>query len=275
MNIRYLLAAATAAALLAGPALAADAIIYTPPVPPPMPVPVVAGDIEIGIGIAKESYGGEVQIDQVSNDDTSGLLTAIGRAAIPLSGSIFLEGEVNGRSVFQDGESFTTFAAVGHLYNSTPEFAAGVFGGYTSFGDASGYVLGGEANYYGGPFTLFAQIAYWDGENYIDGTLQGRLGGHFYVNPDTRATLDASYYSNDAVNHWTVDGTLEHRFTGTNWSGFVAAGYAESDQDWSSWTAKVGFRLLVDPPGSTLQGHDKAVPFNVKLPVFVPAVTIF
>jgi hypothetical protein len=270
MNIKFLLISTAAAALLAGPALAADAIVYTPPAPPPPAAPVVAGDVEIGAGGGSESYDGDLVTLDDDDRDNFGLVTAIGRASVPLSGTIFLEGELNGRSVIFDGESIASFAAVGHLYNAAPEFAAGIFGGYTSIDDASGYVFGGEANYYAGPVTLFAQLAYWDGENYADGTLQGRLGAHFYVNPDTKLTLDGSYYGTDLVNHWTVDGTAEHRFTGTNWSGFLSAGYAASDEDWHSWTAKVGFKLLVDPPGSTLQGHDKAVPFNVKLPVFVP-----
>jgi hypothetical protein len=269
MKIVGLMTTAAAAALFAGSAFAADLGMYAPPAPPPPAVPVVAGDIAIGMGLFSETYSGE-------GEDTynAGIVTGVGRAAVPVSGSISFEGEVTARSVFDDGESYYNgFAAVGHLYTSNPTYAAGVFGGYASIIDYSGYVIGGEANYYAGPFTLFAQVAYWNGQDYYDGILQGRLGGHYYFNPDTRATLDLNYYSNNLADVWSAEGKLEHRFTGTNWSGFVSGGYVTDNYpygDWHAWTAKVGFSLLIDPPGSTLQSHDKAVPFDVKLPWFVP-----
>ncbi len=31
----------------------------------------------------------------------------------------------------------------------------------------------------------------------------------------------------------------------------------------SSWTVVGGLRLFLDPPGTTLQGHDHLVPWNV------------
>jgi hypothetical protein len=265
---RMLLGSAAALALLAGPAMAAD--LYTPPPAPPPSLPgtapIISGDLELGAGIFHESY--------YDDSYSSGIVTGVGRAAVPLSGGLSLEGEVTGRSVFDDGESYYSgFAAVGHVYMSGLNYAAGLFGGYTSIDDYSGYVIGGEANYYTGPATLFAQLAYWNGSDYYDGVLQGRIGGHYYFTPDTRGTLDVSYFSNDIDDVWSAEGRLEHRFTGTNWSAFASAGYyadSENSSDWNVWTAKVGFRLLIDPPGTTLQAHDKAVPFNVTLPLFVP-----
>lgn len=270
MKSLALMGSAAAVALFAVQAMAADAIVYTPPVPPPpAPAPMVAGDISIGMGLFSETYSGDG-----SDTYNAGIVTGVGRAAVPVSGSISFEAEVNARSVFDDGESYYNgFAAVGHLYTSNPTYAAGLFGGYASISDYSGYVIGGETNYYAGPVTLFAQLAYWDGSNYPDGILQGRLGGHYYFNPDTRATLDVNYYSNDVADVWSAEGRLEHRFSGTNWSGFLSGGYVTDNfpyYDWHAWTAKVGFSLLIDPPGTTLQGHDKAVPFDVKLPWFVP-----
>jgi hypothetical protein len=243
--------------------MAAD--LYTPPPPPPpmLPgaAPIIAGDLSIAAGVYSE--------DDNNYSSSYGVVAGVGRAALPISGPLSFEAEVTGRSYFDSGESYTSFAAVGHVYTSNPTYAAGLFAGYTSFDSYSGYVLGAEANYYAGPATLFAQIAYWNGQNYYDSILQGRLGGHYYFNPDTRATLDLNYYSSDYNDVWMGEARIEHRFTGTNWSAFAAANYYDGQYGSNAWEGKVGFRLLIDPPGTTLQGHDKAVPFNVNLPLSV------
>jgi hypothetical protein len=260
MITKRLLAFAAFGMFMAGSALAAP-----PPPPPPVFMPPVAADLSVGAGWLNSTCNWGCY-DQ-------GMVSGLVRAATPISGNLMFEAELNAESFFNDGESDTAFAAVGHFYTGAPNYAAGLFGGFTSIYGYSGYVLGGEANYYMPMSTFFAQVAYWNGSDYDASILQGRIGGHYYFTPDTKATLDVSYYANDIDNVWRAEGILTHRFTGTNWAGFASITYAADDADcdpFKDWTFKVGFQLFLDPPGTTLQGHDHAVPFDVKLPWIIP-----
>jgi hypothetical protein len=256
MMVRASLGAAAVAALMAGPAMAADLYYSPPPAQSPIygPASMVTGHLEIGGGI-------------VSGDgNTWGAIGGAGRASLALTPTFSFEPEILGGAVFDDGYSYASFAAIGHLYHANPQYAAGVFLGYVSLAGASGVAAGVEANYYFGPTTLFGQLAYISSD-YSD-VFVARGGGSYYFNPDTKATIDLAYYDSDYGDTWSVTGSAEHRFTGTPWSGFGSLSYASSDSD-DAWTAMIGARLFLDQPGSTLQSHDQAVPFNVKLPFFL------
>jgi hypothetical protein len=255
MRKNFLLAAGFALAIT--PALAADFQDY-PPIQGPVYAPqsLVTGHVEIMGGMV--SFEGE----------SYGAVAGAGRASVPLHGIFKLELEVTGSSLFDDGESMSAFGGFAHLYGEGDHHALGVFGGYVGFSNLAGFALGAEGNFGFGSSVLFGQAAYILNQQ-VDNILFLRGGLHHYFSMDTRGTIDLAWVNSPAFDSaWSATGSVEHRFTGTPWSLFASLGVSgASGTDIRPWTAMVGARLFVDQPGSTLASHDKAVPFNVRLPV--------
>lgn len=253
---------AASIALSAAPALAADIYDY-PPAASPVYVPqsMVTGHVEIMGGIwSAEGY------------ESAGVIAGAGRATVPLGQLMKLELEVTGGSMFRDGSGPSSFGAYAHLFGDGPAHALGVFGGYTNLGGYSAPTIGVEGYFNLTPSTILSgQAAYLfnsdiDNLSYLRGIL------YQYFSENTRGAIDAAWAFSDAFDSaWSVTGSLEHRFAATPWSLFGSVGISGvRHSDVHPWTAMVGARLFVDQPGSTLASHDKAVPFNVRIPSVGP-----
>lgn len=258
MRTSFILAAAFAAA--GTPALAADIYAY-PPVESPVyaPVSLVTGHVEIMGGIWS-----------AAGYDSRGVISGAGRASVPLGQLLKLELEVTGGSIFREGYGGSSFGAYAHLYGDGPSHALGVFGGYTGVLNYSAPTIGIEGYFNLTPSTiLWAQAAYLFNTN-INNITYVRGGVHQYFSANTRATLDLALANNSNWgNAWSATGSLEHRFASTPWSIFGSVGASGvENSDVTPWMFMVGARLFVDQPGSTLGSHDKAVPFNVRIPAF-------
>jgi len=127
--------------------------------------------------------------------------------------------------------------------------------------------LGVEGQAYFGNFTAEGTVGYVSlNSSYFDANLwNARIGGRYYFTPNTKLGLGVSYFSVDqsgiSADAWGIDGSLEHRLSGTPLSGFVKAAYLDGDGT-SQTSALVGLRVSLDAPGSTLQSHDRAVPWQ-------------
>lgn len=259
--MRRLLLSTTALMALAIPAVAAD--LGVPPSGSPLysSAPMVSGDMSAALGGAWASGEGESQ--SLGAYDTSA------RFALPLVSGISFEGELIDAGVFQDGASLNNFLGLAHFYTQSPGYAVGVFGGAGSAYFASLWQAGLEAQAYWGNFTGEGSIAYTSLYKGHASLWTGRLGGRYYFTPDTKLSLGVDYVSLDGMGSgsndaWGVDGGLEHRFSGTPWSGFVKAAYLDASGAHVT-TALAGIRVSLDAPGSTLQSHDRLVPWQSNL----------
>ena len=113
-------------------------------------------------------------------------------------------------------------------------------------------------------------------------TWQVRGYAQYYFTPDDKLTGEVKYNKQGlelrllplAVPYqdsWQFTGRLEHRFAGTPWSIWASGAYETIADDGlygvrsisqNRWTALVGFQLFMDAAGSTLQGHDRQIPFH-------------
>jgi hypothetical protein len=259
-KMRKLLLATTAVIALSAPAMAAD-LGGVPESGSPLysPQPMVSGDISAAVGGAWASGFGSTE--SVGAYDTSA------RFALPVVSGVSFEGELLDGGAFKSGSSFNSFLGLAHLYTQSPNYALGVFGGAGSLPGAGLWQVGLEGQAYWGNLTGEGSVAY-TGIQSGDATLwTARLGGRYYITPDNKLTLGVDYFSGEGDDAWGVDGSLEHRFTGTPWSGFVKAAYLDSDGDHVT-TALVGLRVSLDAAGSSLQSHDRAVPWQSSLGIF-------
>jgi hypothetical protein len=264
--MRKLLLTSAAIAALSVPAMAAD-LGGVPESGSPLysGAPMVSGDISGALGGIWASGDG--------SSESAGAYEASARFALPLVSGISFEGELLDSGIFNAGPgdySTNTFLGLAHLYTQTPNYAFGVFGGAGSSTPANLWQVGVEGQAYFGNFTGEGSVAY-SGINYssLDANMwNARLGGRYYFTPDTKLALGVDYFSVDGLGEnadaWGVDGSLEHRVTGTPWSGFIKAAYVDSDGE-SQTSALVGVRVALDAPGSTLQSHDRAVPWQSSL----------
>jgi hypothetical protein len=263
LKMRKLLLTTAAITALSAPAFAAD-LGGAPDSGSPLysSAPMVSGDISGALGGAWYSSGGD--------SDSTGVYDASARFALPLVSGISFEGELLDSGAFQDDYSTNSFMGLAHLYAQTPNYALGVFGGAGSSTPASLWQLGVEGQAYLGNLTAEGSVTYTGLSVYsIDANLwNARLGGRYYFTPDTKLALGVNYFSIEGMGEsgdaWGVDGSLEHRMTGTPWSGFVKASYLDGEGA-SQTTALVGVRVSLDAAGSTLQSHDRAVPWQSSL----------
>ena len=90
------------------------------------------------------------------------------------------------------------------------------------------------------------------------------FGGQFdhYFTPDFKGAVNLTYYDRKGgSNFLTLSAGLEKRITGSHWSVFGTGAFAGSSGP-EMWAIRVGARAFFDPPGTTLQQHDRLVPFN-------------
>jgi hypothetical protein len=251
-------ALAVVASAFVGPALAAD--LYTPPpagnpIYSPTPMALV-GHLELGLGFAKtDGYDGV------------GLFEGAGRVNVPLHSDWNLQVDLNASASFESGGYSSAIAGpAAHLWHRGPAGAVGILGG-AAFGAGTTGFVGAEGNVdVGSNTTLGAQALFgWANGGFNYWALRGWV--NYYFNPDTKLRGDLGYAAtNDDSNSWNATATLEHRFAGTPFSAFGQVGYASSSYSstrTNSWMAGVGVRLFLDPAGTTLQGHDHLVPWNV------------
>ncbi|MBN8996909.1 MAG: hypothetical protein J0H94_16940 [Rhizobiales bacterium] len=262
--MRKLLLTTAALSALSVPAFAAD-LGGAPESGSPLysAAPMVSGDISAALG--GSWFSGEGFSESAGAFDTSA------RFALPLTSGISFEGELLDGGLFNDGSSFNTFLGLAHLYGQTQSYALGVFGGAGSLPGAGMWQAGIEGQAYLGNLTAEGTLGY---TSIHEGDLtawNARFGGKYYFTPNDKLSLFGNYFNADSDfgggDLWGIDGGYEHRFGASPWSGFVkAAWYSEDGVDLTS--ALVGVRVSLDAPGSTLQSHDRAVPWQSQLGIF-------
>lgn len=253
----------SAFAMAAAPAFAAD--LYAPP---PAGDPVysatpmaVAGHLELGIG----AVGAD---DLYSGDDTIGIFQGYGRANLPMMGGAWnLELETGATALFSDGYSEAMAGVYAHLWTNFSGVRVGAFGG-AAFGGPTVGTVGIEAEGDVGALTLGAQGSYSWTDSDFDAEVWGLRGwADFYFNPNTKLGADIAWASIDGSGDqdiWALTGVAEHRFDNTPISAFGRVSYVDLDDYGDAWVGLVGARVFLDNPGSTLQDHDRAVPFDYR-----------
>lgn len=248
---------AAAAAIAVSPALAADApVVYSPPPSPSYSQPIsaqsFAAHVEAGIGIIS------------FEDESEELYGLAGRANVPLTSNIGLLVDVNLTGLFEIEEA-SAVTATGHLWRRDGNILYGVFGGGvfpTAGGADSIAVVGVEGKYDFGQQMVGGQFSglFGDGGSaYI-----AKVELDHYFTPNLKAGANAQVlFGNDGFDQtvWSVGGVVENRFDSFPVSAFVS-GQATFVEDVTALTGIIGLRVFFDPPGSTLQSHDEAVPFD-------------
>lgn len=256
----FLLASAMAAAAV--PALGADLGDVPPagdPIYSPAPMGVV-GHLELGVGL--------LEVDDFY-DDSIGIFQGFGRANIPFSGGAWnLELETGATALFDNGYSEAGAGVYGHLWTNFSGVRVGGFGG-AAFGGPTIGTVGAEVEGDVGNLTLGAQGSYsWTDEDFSAEAWGLRGWADFYFTPNTKLGADVAWANIDFdgvdVDFWQVSGIAEHRFANTPISAFGRVTYADLDEGGDAWTGMIGARVFLDNAGSTLQDHDRAVPFDYR-----------
>ena len=221
--------------------------------------PWIVGHLDFGIGARYPE-------SEVFQTDPLGLGNAFARANLVLfGGPLNFEAEIGGWVAFEDGDTLTTFEGIGHLWVRFPSAAAGVFGGATDYFETVIPTAGIEGQVYLGNLTLGGQGSYnWDDGNDVWGI---RGDADLYLNPDLKLGGDVQYWNVGGADIWQGGVDVEKRFTGTPLSAGGSLAYF-TGEDFAAWTGMVHLRIFLDPPGSTLQWHDREVPFEFSIPLF-------
>jgi hypothetical protein len=261
---------ATVSLLMAGVALPAYAADLTGGYVPPAgdvvyaPQSMVTGHLQLGLGYGETDF----DFGRGGFSEDYWIFEGAGRANIDF-GTFNLEIETGGNSlIFDDGFSSSTIGAAAHLWGRFNNAALGVFGAANFPTSTSIYTLGVEGEVYFGAITLGADASYnWFDSFFDDEFWKVRGWADFYLTPDARIGGKLSYLSfNDFdVDAWsaTIDG--EYRFSGTPFSLWAEGNYQSADLefgDQETWSGLIGFRVFMDAPGTTLQGHDRSVPWD-------------
>jgi hypothetical protein len=223
------------------------------------PSPWIVGHLDFGLGARYPE-------SEVFDTDPLGLANAFARANLALfGGPLNFEAEVGGWVAFEDGDTISTLQGIAHLWIRFPSAAAGIFGGVTDYFGTEIPTAGLEGQIYLGNVTLAAQGSYnEDGANDVWGV---RGDADVYLNPDLKLGGDAQYWNVGGADIWQGGVDVEKRFTGTPISAGASLSYFSGD-DFAAWTGMGHVRIFIDPPGWTLQQHDRAVPFEFSLPLF-------
>jgi hypothetical protein len=256
----FVATAALSMTLLSNPAIAADVDPY------PAVDDVFATEESPFwiIGHLEAAGGGRWPHSDVFDTDPLGLANVFGRANLAL-GPLNFEVDIGGWAFWDDGNSDSTLQAIGHLWLKFPSAAVGIFGGTTDYFGTDIPTFGGEGQVYLGNLTLGAQGSYnWDGANDVWGV---RGDADFYPDPDLKLGGDIQYWNVGGSDIWQGGVDVEKRFTGTPVSLGGSLSYF-AGEDFGAWTGMGHVRLFMDPAGSTLQWHDRAVPFEFSLPLF-------
>ncbi len=287
------------AGLVGGLPLAADAASQGPTTTA-LPQ-TITGDAAIGVGVTNTRF---------NDGDWSSFnkLNGSGRVNIRLDDRWNFEFEANGEAQWDSTFSGSVVGSYGHLWGRAASAALGVFGGVrsttTSGGPGSGMeslVSGIEGEIYFGNLTLGGQAsATWNtistvgySKDFDAWQLRGYV--HYYLTPNDKVSGDVRYSDPFAPGPgitipdqtgWVFAAAAEHRFANMPWSIWASGSYATLSSSAvpplfpsvkaDRWTALVGFRMLMDAPGSTLQGHDRDIPFDYQGPtdVIVGVVSI-
>jgi len=257
MGKKLLLSAAAIA--IATPAFAAD--LYAPYVPPTndpvyTPGPMVVGHLTMGIGFV--NFDGSNPFE----DDTVGIFTGAGRANINLGGAWNLELETGGTSIFDNGYSFSSVGVGGHLWTRLNGGAVGVYGAADFPSGATVGTAGVEGQAYLGNVTLGANASYSWSDNLGD-FWQATGIASIYVTPDLKLGGSLAYGDFDGFEAWSAGLNTEYRFSGTPFSAWGDVNYSSYSSGGPDVLAGlVGFRIFMDGAGTTLQQHDRDVPWE-------------
>jgi hypothetical protein len=245
-------------ALAVGPAFAGDLPVAFPASPPASGSPIyspnsmIAGDVSLAFGWT----GSNSALDKNS---FSGL--AAGRVNIPFGKAWNEELEASG--LFGFSNSSHVAGVFSHTYYKNQAFAAGVLlgaSGVNIFSKSSAvYTAGVEGVVFMPRGSVAGKVAYNSAAS-IPSFWTFGAEGRYYFNSNTKVTGGVSY-SPSSMNGWLLSAALEHRWTGTPFTGFTSVGYMPSSAG-DRWALLVGFRYLFDQKGSTLQSHDFEVPFS-------------
>jgi hypothetical protein len=276
--VRAALAAATAivvAAVTLETSSAADrAIRPVVPVAPLAIAPTASGDLLLGFG--------PMWFDDAPPDVHLWQFMSSGRANLPLGPRWNLEAEANAKSIFESASGGTLgfpFEADGYLHlwsQHNANAAWGLFGGVSPV-EAVFWSFGGEFKHYL-PHASFGAAVALTGFASLGSSTPGDSGwtvdaaANWYLNPNHRIGLSAAltsgltFGSSGSGSLWRVTADFEHRFASLPVSLWLAGTREHSAFTGSAWLAMAGFRIFMDRPGSTIQSHERDVPWSFVLP---------
>ncbi|MCW5713367.1 MAG: hypothetical protein KIT43_02455 [Bauldia sp.] len=193
---------------------------------------------------------------------------AASRVNVPFGGHGNFELEARFDALLEGGYAYNRSALVAHLYARDPErFAVGVFGGYVAPMGYSMIAGGAEAQAIVGFAVLTGQALYAHGKLGCDGctvtATQGRGGVELFLSPRTSYSLDGLYtrytYYTDVFQVLSAVATITHQVGGGPLALFAEAEFDRitNSYDADAWThtyaVRGGIRILLGPPGTTLQ----------------------
>jgi hypothetical protein len=239
----------TTLSMLAGAANAVDSRPFTPFYPS-----MVTGDFELGLGVFDPPTGSNF-----------GVFTGTARVNVPHQGSLNLEFQLSGHSLYQSGVSSPWAEAYGHAWHRLPSSAWGIFGG-TQFAGASlagpgfmTHAVGAEAKHYIGHVSLGGEGAYlWRSNGGNAWEVAG--AANLYLGPNFRIGGGAQYVSGFTADVTTLSIDAEARFAASPMSIWVY-GASLRAAGTTSYVALAGFKVFMDAPNSTLMSHEQDVPF--------------
>jgi hypothetical protein len=241
------MALVAALSVLAGAAYAADrAGVQLRQIYPTQPL--LTGDLEVGLGIFHPSAGSD-----------STVFTTTTRVNVPHQGSLNFEIQTSGNAISSPLGWGQWVDAYGHAWQRLPSSAWGAFGGTEFVVGTTVSAIGAEAKHYFGNISVGGDVAYlWSGTGSNAWELAG--AANLYLNPNFRVGFGAQSVTGFSADIVTLSIDAEVRLPGSPWSIW---GYASSVAIGSatSYVALGGFKLFLDAPNSTLQSHEKDVPF--------------
>jgi hypothetical protein len=244
MMPRVVLVAALSA--LAGAAYAADGRgsgpIYSPQ-------PIVTGDVELGLGRFFPALGPD-----------TGVFTGTARANMPIQGSLNVELQTSGNALYLNGASQQWLDVYGHVWQRLPSAAWGLFGG-TEFIGSMINAVGAEGKMYLGNVSVGGEAARLWTQSAAAWEVAGNA--NVYLNPNLRIGAGGQFVTGFGSDLWTWSIDAELRMPGTPWS-IWAYGSSLAVSGTTSYVALGGFKWFLDAPNSTLQSHEKDVPFWFK-----------
>jgi hypothetical protein len=241
--LRRAILPAIAAIALAGPALAADPLVYSPaPAGHPFygPAPMIVADISFGGGFG--------------SSDTK-FAAGGARAVIDFGNSWNAMVEI-------EGQSNNGFGGYGHFFKREPAFAFGAYAGVNNLQTNGAVTLGVEGAYVGHPNLIVGgQLAWNKAVSSSNDFGSARAFGAFYFLPTTKVTADIGWFGGAGdMTHGSLG--ISHQFDNTPYVIDGRIGYATSGGSTNTYVM-VGGTLLIGPPGESLYQHDLRMPFNI------------
>jgi hypothetical protein len=265
--VRATIAAAAIAAAGTGSAWSADRAV-------PVTVPGAAGDLGMGFGPA--------WIDGPSNG-RFWQYNALARGSFALGSRWNLEGEANAKAFLVTRAGLAggfPFQADGYVHlwaRHASNSAWGIFAGGTPF-QAVFVSVGGEFKHYQARSSFGAAAAFTSASS--AGTTETgwtlNASANLYLNPNHRIGVSAAMMTGFPFsdgNPWQVTADFEHRSAALPASLWLSATRMHTVNG-NAWVALGGFRIFIDRPGSTLQSHERDVPWTFVTPqLFTTGIT--